>query len=389
MAHKKRIEATKLFQRLFILSLLLFYILSNPTMAAADSDIDLVGVDVYQEYIKFHGTIMNINKGQNTFSIMVETDKEGFFNEEYNYAKREFFFFEDTMLISEKTMDFALKDDFKKGMKVSIYCDKDINSAASYSDKLWSNVVIMEDSKGTIKTRLLKPLNEENVVIDTKGLLPINIKKIILLNDLKGKKTVLRENTADITLSDETIIVDGKGSELDAKDVKNAQYKFAIYFYDPNNAEQWSAETLQLNPKKVVVSLEDKEIKDKYKLVDQLKSMNKLIINGKEVKLSNPMYRTKNEVVMVPLRQVAEAMGYRVSWIGKTVTGRTVIEVSNPKHYLSLNIGIDVCYCDFVWHVKLANAPELKNSNTYISLDVLELMDAKITLTKDGVLKID
>lgn len=375
----------KLFKNVFISSLLIFCLLSVPTEGIADSNVELIGVK--GDYVEFHGTINKVNKKENGFSILVETDEEGFYDEKY--VKREFLIFDDTTLVSEKTMDFVHKDVLKKGMNVTVYCDKNINIAADYSDILWSSVVVIEDSKGVANAKLLKLSEDRGEVSSVEDL----INQKLILDDFSESIKNLRisnktlDGMTTIILSNETIIVDTEGNILDVKDIND---EYAVFFYNTVIFSESAIERPQITPKKAIVLLKnDVEIKDKYKLIDKLKVTDRVIINGKKVKLNKPIYRTKNGVVMVPIRQIAEKIDYDLVWIGKTEAKNMAMEVMNFDHYLGLDIGSDDCYYDLVWNVKLVTVPELKNSCTYVSLDVLELMEVKLGLTKDGVLKID
>ena len=57
----------------------------------------------------------------------------------------------------------------------------------------------------------------------------------------------------------------------------------------------------QVNPKKIIVLRHNEP-----------EVMDKVIINNEKIKLQNNLYKTEENVLMVPLRQIAEKLGYKV-----------------------------------------------------------------------------
>lgn len=78
------------------------------------------------------------------------------------------------------------------------------------------------------------------------------------------------------------------------------------------------------------------------------------------------MYKTEKEVVMIPLRQVTEALAYKVAWNGE----KKSIELSKGAQWTSMKLGEDnYSYAKML--VKLGTAPEIKNECTYVPLDFI------------------
>ena len=83
----------------------------------------------------------------------------------------------------------------------------------------------------------------------------------------------------------------------------------------------------------------------------------KIVMNGKIIKASAPYYR--NGVVMVPLRAVAEALGFNVAWNDE-------LQSVNLSVAINLWIGKDHFVVGRMAPVKLDVAPELTDGHIYV-----------------------
>lgn len=115
-------------------------------------------------------------------------------------------------------------------------------------------------------------------------------------------------------------------------------------------------------------------------LIDDVSVFNKMIINNNEVSLNNQMYKNENGVVMIPLRQVAEALGYEVTWNDESKS----VELVKGVHWTKLTIGEDN-YSFAKMLIKLGTAPETKDGNTYVPLSFTsEVLKAIVSTSDDG-----
>lgn len=284
-----------------------------------------------KEYIDFHGTISELDFNEGTISILVENDNE----EPYN--KSMFYLDDDVIFVNDETKDFVDMDSIEEGMDVTLYSHKSTPILESYPPQQGADVLVVRENE--------EPTNAEVFKFD---------------EDLLSTDKVLK-----IHPDDETIIVDTKGNSLDVEDVKNRD---AIVFY--------SIATLSLpaqtTPEKIIV-LDEKKLEE----------MDKVIINDEEISLGKSMYKTEDGVVMVPLRQITEALGYEVIWNGEDRS----VELTKGPHWFLIKIGEDD-YNFARMKVQLGTIPELTESKTYVPLDFIELMGAKLGYTIDGVLKV-
>ncbi len=130
-------------------------------------------------------------------------------------------------------------------------------------------------------------------------------------------------------------------------------------------------------------------VDDLFKVVnvrDELETaaLNYIKINNNTVALENPIYRLDNRTAMVPLRQVAEALGYSVTWNDE----KQMIELSKGVQWTALKIGEDN-YSFAKMLINLGTAPELKDSKTYVPLNfVTRVLQAEVMETETGMLSI-
>ncbi|MBZ2175147.1 copper amine oxidase N-terminal domain-containing protein [Schnuerera sp. xch1] len=326
----------KLLRKVIALSLMVCLLLA-PLMSNAEVSDKVVKETeelqkLQREYTSFNGTISEVNSEGESLSILVEND-----NEE-PYDKMMFFISHDATLVSDETMNLVSKDTLKKGMDVTLYYHKSTPILESYPARLGCDVLVVRESE--------EPTNVEVYRFD---------------EDLLSTDNILK-----ISPDDKTVIVDTEGNSLDIEDIKNRN---AIVFYNIATLSL-PAQTV---PKKIIVLDED-----------ELKTMDKVIINGAEIDLDNSIYKIEDEVVMVPLRQIAETLGYKVLWNEEERS----VELTKGAHWFLVKIGED----DYNYarkKVQLGTAPELTDSKTFVPLDFVELIGAEIGLTIDGVLEID
>ena len=104
----------------------------------------------------------------------------------------------------------------------------------------------------------------------------------------------------------------------------------------------------QIKPLKIVV------------LEKEVESMDIVVVNGSLLKGIRG-YK-KDEVTMLPLRAISEALGYEVGWDNST---KTVL----IGKAISLSIGKDAYNFAKMVPIKLGTSPELKNGSTYVPLE--------------------
>lgn len=333
-------------RKILSLSLAAFIALSPMAIKAEDLDnMDTIPVEEEVEmeqpnYIEFNGKITEINSKGEFFSILAENDLENALDKLVAYIS------EDTVLLNDDTMDFVTIDNLKEGMEVSIFYHKETPMLMSYPPQLTPNVVVVRNKES--KNGILVDKFDEDL--------------------LNGDKSLR------LLLSDKTEIVDIEGNKVDKEHITN---KNLVIFYDMV-LESYPA---QIPPKRVIV-LKDEEVEENNAVIETL---DKIAIDGEKITLDHPIYTNEEKVFMVPLRQIAEKLDYKVEWDQETQSA----ELTKGPHWTRVTIGKDN-YNFARMMVELGTAPELTDSKTYVPLSFLEeILKVNIEITEDGILNIN
>ena len=135
----------------------------------------------------------------------------------------------------------------------------------------------------------------------------------------------------------------------------------------------------QTTPDKIVIHYEEAVTLPAEVNVQTLNG--KIFINGAEI--SAPAPYMKGAVVMIPLRAVAEALGYEVEW-EEAIQGVRVGKVIN------LWIGRDSYTVAKMSPFELGTAPELTDGRTYVPLSVIgKIITGHAACLVDGAVMID
>lgn len=323
----------KVFKSLVTTALIMVMVLSPFVAKAEEGAQEVLEVQepeyLLGDFIGVYGTIKDINEVDGRFSILVESHKE-----EPN-DQTIFYVTEETLLVSNKSMDIVNKDYLKEGMEVMAYYPSDIILPMIYPLRIPAEVIaVMEDEEFT------------------------SVEVYNFDEDLISKDRILQ-----IYPTEETTIVDREGHILEIEDIKNSK---AVVFY-----------------KIAATSLPAKAAPEKVIILEQaLKEMNKVIIEGNEIILKKPMFM-KEDILMVPVRDIAEALGYKVKWDGKDYS----VELIKDEEVYLLKIGQNT------YNIKdmegyLDTVPELTDSTTYVPATFLEFMGLKLRVVYDGVLSL-
>lgn len=102
-----------------------------------------------------------------------------------------------------------------------------------------------------------------------------------------------------------------------------------------------------------------------------------IVINGKELALSgNDIIRTNSDTVMLPLRVIAESLGYNIAWYGDNRT----VELQNGARTMSMTIG-SKDYGRSKMAIKLDYAPEIVNGKTLVPVEFFtNVMNLKVEI---------
>mgnify|MGYP001286509899 FL=1 len=124
-------------------------------------------------------------------------------------------------------------------------------------------------------------------------------------------------------------------------------------------------------------------LKDSESTVEDV-NFNKVIINGKEVKLNTPMFKSEKGTIMIPFREVAESLEFKVTWDGKNKVASMNKEAVSAGVY----VGGDKYYFSKAF-VYLEEESKLIKGTTFVPISFIEqVLQGETTITNDGMLNI-
>ncbi len=107
-----------------------------------------------------------------------------------------------------------------------------------------------------------------------------------------------------------------------------------------------------------------------------------IVINGKELALNeNDIIRTNSNTVMLPLRVIAESLGYNIVWYGESRTA----ELQNGARTMTMTIG-SKDYGRSKMAIKLDYAPEMVNGKTLVPVEFFtDVMNLKVEIYNNHI----
>lgn len=298
--------------------LVVFYQSSTKSIPAQTTPNKIVVLNSVQEdatnYEKYTGIIKDVVKKDRNVTLTVET-------EEKEPLTTIFTITDDTLLFNSGTTKSIKKDVFVKGQKIEAYYDKHKPRILIYPAQITPELVILHEKEFAFVK--VSKFDEELVSLDRE--LKLDIEEKTTLVDEKGKAI--------------------KVSDLDGKEL--------VVFYNFTKRGMEGVPD-QTTPSKIVaIEYVSPEVKEIQKIIAEDHFM-------------------KNGVKMIPLRKVAEQLGFTV--------------VSKPKlNAVFLTKGNDT----FIFHrdnktyslngmkQQFAEKTVLKNKKTYVSEEILNLLVQK------------
>lgn len=279
------------------------------------------------EYIKMEGIVEEIEKGDDFFKILVRNDSGEGLDVVWAYINDEM------LLLSDKTMSTADTASIEKGMEVTVHYHKNTVMAMSYPGQMRPDVVVLHDGG-----------EEANSV----------------MVELFDKELLSADGSMVIRPGEETVIVDYKGEEATAEMIKNREL---VIFYNI----VLESYPMQTSPLKIIILPEREKAEDPSGLV-----------------LDGELQRLENGLVLIPLRQVTEYLGYEVKWDGAE---RSVELTKGPiwtKVYIDRNT-----YSFAKMLIRLEAAPVIYNDRTYMPVSFAEqVLQAKVESLPEGGIRI-
>lgn len=222
---------------------------------------------------------------------------------------------DDALLLNSDTTEQMKKDEFKKGSTVEAYYDKNKPMILIYPAQVTPEIVVLKgDIVGEVK---ISKFNDEFLSLD---------------NELK------------LNISEDTILLNQKGETIEEADLHNKE--LAVFY---------SATTRsippQTSPSKIIA----------------LDYVTEEMVLAQEIIEAD--HYVKNGVKMIPLRKVAEKLGYHVEAQAR-VSGALI---TKENRSFMINRG-KVVYGFNKSIGKFEIAPELKDKKTYVPIAFLDLL---------------
>lgn len=336
---------------------------ASPLMVSANNVKELVDIvpisgevineieeELRPEYVKYEGKIVKIEKREKSNSILVKD------NEEEEFSGQVYHLGEGVIIIDAKTKEIVDEKALKEGMMVTSFSHKNTPVAESMPPQSTPNIILINQGEDTATVNVSK-FNEDLVNV---------------------------ENTVKILIEEKTEMVNQAGEKVEKEDLVNRDL---IVFYSISTksipAQAPAHKIILLDEKEEPVieeELDEVEVEDKQA---KIQALDKIIINEEEISLEKKMY-SKDGMIMIPLRQIAESLGYEVTWDN----ARRTAELTKGPQWTSVTIGQDN-YNFAKMLVKLGSAPSLNNSSTFVPFTFLEeVLQVNLEITQAGVMKI-
>jgi len=272
-------------------------------------------------YISFEGVVKEIEpmEGYTAVSLTDGSSDEiiGVFN-----------ILDKVMIVDQKTGEIIEASSLREGQKLTGYYRKDVYMIMIYPPRISPELVVVRDTE---EKSLIKHSNFSEELISLDNLLKLNI-------------------------SEQTDIIDQYGEKCKIEDLFNQDL---VVFYT-TATKSIPAIT---NPIKIIVlkkQLDENEL-DLNEEVDEGNIKNEIAEIIKEDSYS------KEGTLMIPLRKVAEHLGYEVTWNNKN---RSIL-LKRGNVELAINIGKEI-YEYNNGSEKFEQLPEIKDGKTYVPESFVE-----------------
>lgn len=110
-----------------------------------------------------------------------------------------------------------------------------------------------------------------------------------------------------------------------------------------------------------------------------------LVVDGKGLNPQENKVYIKNDAIMIPLRIISEALGYKIQWNDEART----VELSNGPHWIIVKPGEDYYSFGKMAPVTLGTPAEISEDRTYVPLNFLtDILKVEAAMDETGVISI-
>ena len=277
-----------------------------------------VSKEVEAKYSNFTGKVLEVNEK----SLLLE-------NTEVKGDKLVAHIGEDVILLDDKDGVVIEASKIKKGDKVSLLFPANTPVTSSEPGQMTPELIVLRNNTKAMNVTL-DEFNKEDTgrLTSTDNMIALNIFEDTKVVNLEGEKV--------------------SHDELDGRKL--------VVFYDIMTMSIPG----QTSPKKVIV-LENTNM-------FEVSELDKVVLEGKEVKLEDGLYRDEDENLMMPLREIVEELGYEVKWNQEDFS----IELVKGPQWTSLKIGENRYSFAKMAAFELEAAPVLKDAKTYVPVSFVK-----------------
>ena len=316
-------------------------------------------VQVKSNFTNYRGKIRTITREAEVLTITVDAE-----NKDNSHKAMTFIVTNDSLVLTDKTQGDIERRNVVEGMTVEMFYDKDSAMTKSIPPIVNAKVLVV------------KELEEPS----------LGLKVDTFNKNIDGEERLVSvDNYLALNITEKTVIVDKDGKKITEKDLVA---KDLVVFYGPATttsipAQSNAVKIIVLGERAKVETPEKPEVPEKEDIDLEIKSLDKISINGKQISLKNKMYKS-GKVIMMPVRELAENLGYKVSWNGKTKQ----VELIKGANYVTLTANQDI-YSFSKMMVKLGKASENSNGRIFVPITFIEeVMQLEMQVTKDGIVNI-
>jgi hypothetical protein len=299
---------------LALVCVLLLVLTISPAVFAAEDDVPALSSAPY--YGEFSGTVKSITSwldpdGNESKALLVLLE-----NEEGGQAS----------FIVDQATHMLTKNELKEGSRATGYFRNNLPMALIYPPRYNALLLAVDIPQG----QFIKVAQFDDELISDDNTLKLNI----------GEKTAI-------------VLFDGENAP---EDLELGGLRLAVFY----KASTRSIPAITTPERIIVLALADavplEEVEEAEPELDGLP----LVVEGELLADAPPVYMLEDGTVMIPLRVVAEVLGYEVGWHVGQVVSLGEVKV--------LTIGSTECTAIDESAVKLEAAPVLYESRTYVPL---------------------
>lgn len=324
-----------------------------PEAAELTVDGDVETLELSPSYIANTVTVTEITED----GISATTETEDAENPEntVNFTVKE-----DTLVLGRTTGDVMSVEDIKADDVITVYSNGFAPAPLILPPQYQADVIIVEDDAeaAPMMFDVDTYVTEDDVLVNVSNTLVLNIDETTVIVDKAGKEA----KAEDLANKDLAVVYGISTRSIPAqttpvKVVVLGENELALAQYEAIKAEAPEATD------------EPAETPEPTAEPEAFKMPESITVGEKVVK---NIY-AKDEIVMVPLREIAESLGFKVTWEGET---RTV--VLNDGMY-SLQIDVNSYIKGKMAPMTLKCAPEITNDLTFVPVEyVTEVLEQDV-----------